>query len=151
MPLGLWRCRRGRARGSSRKSSGDRARPWKSSPSPPTRLSGRPIARGRASRRRAGCWRLEEADQIANGVVTVLGVPERQLFVHLVSVAAPVAPLRQVAGVLEVVDDLGRRPLGDADGGCDVPEPGVRVLRDALEHVGVVRYEPKAVVLSSGT
>jgi hypothetical protein len=84
-------------------------------------------------------------------VVAVLGVPERQLFVHLVSVAAPVAALRQVAGLLEVVDDVGRRPLGDANGGRDVPEPNIRGLRDALEHVGVVRYKPKAMVLSSGT
>jgi hypothetical protein len=83
-------------------------------------------------------------------VVAVLGMPERQLFVHLVAVAAPVAALAQVAGLLKVVDDLRRRALGNPDGLGDVPEPCGRVGRDDLEHVGVVCYEPEKLILIVG-
>jgi hypothetical protein len=40
-------------------------------------------------------------------VVAVLGVTERELLVHLVAVAAPVPALAEIAGLLEVADDLG--------------------------------------------
>jgi hypothetical protein len=33
-------------------------------------------------------WRLEEADEVADGVVTVVGVPSAQVFVHDGEVAA---------------------------------------------------------------
>jgi hypothetical protein len=92
------------------------------------------------------CWRFEEADQVADGVVAVLGVPERQVLVHFVAVAATVAALSQVASLLEVVDDLRCGALGDLDDLGDVPEPNRRVGADDLEHVGVVCYEPERMI-----
>jgi hypothetical protein len=65
---------------------------------------------------------LEEGDEIADRAVAVARMAERQLSVHLVAVAAPVARLRQVARPLEVADDVRCRPLGDADAGGDVPQ-----------------------------
>ena len=47
--------------------------------------------------------------------------------VDRVLVTAAVAGLGQVARPPEVVDDLGCGALGDADGGCDVSKPRVRV------------------------
>jgi hypothetical protein len=48
------------------------------------------------------------------------GVAEGELVMDFVAVAASVACLREVAGLLEVVDDLRGCSFGDADGGCDV-------------------------------
>ena len=93
------------------------------------------------------CWRFEEADQVADRVVAVLGVPERQVLVYFVAVAAAVAALSQVARLLEVVDDLRCGSLGDPDGLSDVPEPSRRVGADDLEHVGVVCYEPERMIV----
>jgi hypothetical protein len=90
--------------------------------------------------------RFEEPDQLADGVVAVLGVPQRQVFVHLVMVSAPVADLRQVAGFHQVVDDLCRRSLGDPNDLGDVSEANGWVAGDRLEHVRVVRDEAPAVV-----
>jgi hypothetical protein len=50
---------------------------------------------------------LKEADQVADGAMAVLGVAERELRVDVVAVAAAVARGGQVAGLLEVLDDLG--------------------------------------------
>jgi hypothetical protein len=71
--------------------------------------------------------------------------------VHLVSVAAPVAALAQVARLLEVVDDLSCSSLGNTDGLGDVPQADRGVGGDDLEHVGVVRYEPESMILVCGT
>ncbi len=66
--------------------------------------------------------RFKEAEQFADGVVAVLSVAERQLFVYVVAVAASVADLREVAGLDEIVDDLRGRSLGYADGAGDISE-----------------------------
>jgi hypothetical protein len=68
-------------------------------------------------------------------VVAVPGVPERQVLVHFVAVAASFTALAQVAGPLEVADDLGSRALGDSEGLRDVPETHSRVGGNHLEHV----------------
>ena len=96
------------------------------------------------------CWRFEEADQVADGVVAVLGVSERQVLVYFVVVAAAVAALSEVAGLLEVVDDLRCGSLGDPDRVSDVPEPNGGVGADDLEHVGVVCYEPEKLIAFTG-
>ena len=70
---------------------------------------------------------------------------------HLVLVAAAVAGLGQVAGLLEFADDLGRRSFGDADGEGDVSEAHIRVGSDASEDVGVVGQEPKEKRIFFGT
>ena len=82
--------------------------------------------------------------------MAVLGVPERQVLVHLVAVAAAVAALAQVAGLLKVVDDLRRGSLGDPDRVGDVPQPNGRVGADDLEHMGVVCYEPERMIAFTG-
>jgi hypothetical protein len=63
---------------------------------------------------------LQETDQFADGVVAVLWVAERELVVDRVVIATSDAGLGQVAGLLELVDDLPDRSFGDADGGGDV-------------------------------
>ena len=84
-------------------------------------------------------------------MVTVLGVPERQLLVHFVAVPAAVAGFAQVAGQLEIVDDMRCGSLRDADRPGDVPEAGGWLCSDHLEHMGVVCYEPEKMILLTGT
>jgi hypothetical protein len=95
----------------------------------------------------SGRW-LEEADQFADGAVLVVGVAERELVMDLVLVAAPVAGLGHVAGLFELVDDVGRRAFGYADVGGDVSHPERGVGGDAREHMGVVGDEPPEVVVA---
>lgn len=91
---------------------------------------------GRARVRR----RFEQADQRADGVVTMLWMAERQLFVHLVHVAASIAGLREVPGSHQIVDDLGHSSLGDADGAGDVSQTSRTVatlaMQDLVHSVG---------------
>ena len=68
-----------------------------------------------------------------------------------VLVAPSVASLCQVAGLLEVVDDLGCGALGDADALGDVPKPDGWFGGDDLEDVGVVGYKPERMILLTGT
>src|SRR5919199_1662212 len=84
-------------------------------------------------RRSGASRRLEEADQVADRVVAVLGVAEGELCVHLVAVTASFAGLAEIAGLLEVVDDLGRGPLGDPDLRRDIPEADGGLGGDDLE------------------
>src|SRR4051812_1964579 len=79
--------------------------------------------------------------------MAVLRMAERELPVHLVLVAASEAGLGQVAGLLELADDVPDRSLGDADGGGDVSQAPARVVRDASEHMGVVGNEPPTVIV----
>jgi hypothetical protein len=95
--------------------------------------------------------RLEESDQLTDGVVAVLRVAEWEFAVHFVLVAASDAGLGQVAGLLQLADDLPDGSFGDADGGCDVPQASPRVVRDAREHVRVVGDEPPPVIVRSRT
>lgn len=97
---------------------------------------------GRSLRRRC----LEEPDQLTDRVVAVLGMAKRELTVELVPVAASVTRLREVAGFLEVGDDVRRASLGDSDCGGNVSESHRWVGRDAREHVGVVRDEVPRMV-----
>jgi hypothetical protein len=77
-------------------------------------------------------------------------VAERELFVDLVVVAPSVASLRDVAGLLELIDDLRGRSFGYADRHRDVTKPSSWVGRDARQHVCVVRHEPPGMVKFSG-
>ena len=63
---------------------------------------------------------LDKADQVADRVVPMSRVAEREFVVDCVGVAASVARRREIAGLLEVVDDLHCGSFGDADGGGDV-------------------------------
>jgi hypothetical protein len=94
---------------------------------------------------------FEEPDQVADRVVAVPRVAKRKLVVHFVMVPASVTGLGQVAGLLEVIDDLGRRSFGDADGDGDVSEASGRVRGDAFEDVRVVGDEPPKMVCLSRT
>ena len=91
-------------------------------------------------------WPFEEADQVANGVVAVLGVAQRKLVVNFVAVATSVAGLGEIAGSLELADDLRRGSLRDADGDGNVTEAHDGIRRDAFQHVRVVRHEPPRVI-----
>jgi len=65
--------------------------------------------------------------------------------VDLVVIPPSVPDLRDVAGFFEVIDDLCRGSLGDADGKGDIPETRRWIAGDRFEHVSVVRDEPPAV------
>jgi hypothetical protein len=81
----------------------------------------------------------------------VEGVAKWKLIVELVAVATSVAGFRQIAGSLELADDLCRGSFRDADGGGDVSEPHSGVGGDALEYVGMVGHEPPRMASLSGT
>jgi hypothetical protein len=79
----------------------------------------------------------------------MLRVAERELAVDLVAIAAADPRFAQVAGVLEIADDLPGGPLGDPNGCGDVTQLRVGVGGDACEHVRMVRDEaPQAIVIS---
>ena len=75
--------------------------------------------------------RLKEMDELADGVVAVVRVPEREFAVHLVGVATSDAGLGQIAGLFQLGDDLADGSFGDADVGGDVPS---RVPGSAAMH-----------------
>jgi hypothetical protein len=83
--------------------------------------------------------------------MAVLGVSERQLFVHLVAVSAAVAALAQIAGLLELADDPRCRSLGDSNRPSDVDETSRGIGRDDLEDVAVVCHEPERMIIVAGT
>ena len=93
---------------------------------------------------------LEEADQLTDGVVAVHGMPKGKVVVDFVRIPAAVARLRQVAGLLEIFDELSGRSFRDADGFRYVPEPCSGVGGDARERVRVVGDERPNMVTSTG-
>jgi len=98
---------------------------------------------GRSLRR--GC--LEKPNQLTNRVMAMVGMAKRELVVKLVPVPASFPRLREVAGFLEVGDDVRRAPLGDSDDGGNVFEPQGRVRGDTREHVRVVGDEAPHMVI----
>ena len=96
-------------------------------------------------------WRgpVEESDQLAHRVVAVLWMAEGELVVNLVAVTTAGSGPGQVAGLLELADDVGCGALGDPDLDGDVPEAERRVGSDALEDVRVIRYESKRMIAIS--
>jgi hypothetical protein len=83
-------------------------------------------------------------------VVAVLGMAKWELVVDFVLIAASLACLRQVAGALEVLDQLSGRSFRDAHGLCDVSETYTGISGDAYEHVSVVGDEGPTVVTITG-
>jgi hypothetical protein len=94
--------------------------------------------------------RLEEADQLTDGVVAVLGMAKGKFVVDFVLIAASGARLCQVAGSLEIPDQLRGGSFGHADGLRDVSEARARVGGDAHEHVRVVGDEAPNMILFTG-
>jgi DNA-binding transcriptional ArsR family regulator len=80
-------------------------------------------------------------------VVAVLGVPERQVFVHFVLVSAPVAGLREVASPLEVGDDLSWHFLSNHTQVllCLQRDPNAR-FRDIAQRVGITERAAQRIV-----
>lgn len=94
--------------------------------------------------------RVEEAEQLAYGVVAVPWVAERQLSVDDVPIAAAGTDLRQIPGLDEIVDDLRGRSLGYPDCPRDISHAARRVACDRFQDVRVVREEPPARVVVEG-
>jgi hypothetical protein len=94
---------------------------------------------------------LEEFQQVADRGMGVRGMTQRELIVHFVDVPTPVTDLGQVAGLLELADDVRDRSLRDPDRLCDVPQASVWVSGDTLEYVGVIRHEAERVRAISGS
>ena len=68
------------------------------------------------------------------------------------AVAPSVSRLRQVAGILEVLEAmLAAVRSGDADARCDVAEPGLGIGVDALEHLRMVQSNLPPMVVFSDT
>jgi hypothetical protein len=107
--------------------------------------AGAPLLVERSLRRR----RLEKPDQLTDRVVAVVGVAKREFAVELVPVAASLTRLREVAGFLEVGDDLRRASLGDSDRGSDVSESHIWIGGDARKHMGMVRDEAPHMVVAT--
>jgi hypothetical protein len=95
-------------------------------------------------------WRFEKADQLADGVVAVLGMAKWELVVDFVLIAASLAGLRQVAGALEILDQLSGRSFRDAYGLRNVSEACTGIGRDAYEHVRVVGDKGPTTVSITG-
>jgi hypothetical protein len=95
-------------------------------------------------------WRFEKADQLADGVVAVLGMAKWELVVDFVLIAASLAGLRQVAGALEILDQLSGRSFRDAYGLRNVSEACTGIGRDAYEHVRVVGDKGPTMVFITG-
>ena len=74
-------------------------------------------------------------------MITLYGVPERELKVHLVVAATAHSMLRQVAGVHQVANDPVSCPFGDTDTVRDVAQPRIALPGYAQQHVRVVRQE----------
>jgi len=68
-------------------------------------------------------------------------VPEEAVVVHGVLGAPAGAGPGQVTGLLEVGDDGLDRAFGQADGGADVPDPGLGVASDLHQDVPVAGQE----------
>src|SRR5205814_3632446 len=85
---------------------------------------------------------LKEGEQFSDRSVAVERIAEGEAAVHFVSVAASLACLREVAGLDEVVDDLGSRSLSQTDGDGDVSQTSRGVTGDCFEHAGMVSHEP---------
>ena len=94
--------------------------------------------------------RLEEADQLTDGVMAVQGMAKRQLVMDLVLVAASGASLREVAGVLEIPDQLRGRSFRHADGFRDVSEARAGVGGNAHQHMRIVGDKPPNMVTITG-
>src|SRR3954454_24029622 len=84
------------------------------------------------------CRLLKEADQLSDRTVAMLRGAQRKIQVNLVPVTAAVAALRDVAGLLELPEDVRCSPLGYADRLRDVLHPDGRLGGDALEDVRMV-------------
>jgi hypothetical protein len=95
-------------------------------------------------------WRFEKTDQLADGVVAVLGMAKRELVVDFVLIAASLTGLRQVAGALEILDQLSGRSFRDAYGLRNVSEACTGIGRDAYEHVRVVGDKGPTTVSITG-
>jgi hypothetical protein len=108
--------------------------------------SRRHLCRGSFARRRP----LEEADEFTDGVVAVQRVAKWKFVVDLVLVAASVARLGQVAGLLEIPDELGGGSFRDAEGLRDVSEARGGIGGKADEHVCVVGDEGPNMITITG-
>lgn len=73
-----------------------------------------------------------------------------ELVVDNIVIAASAPRLCQVAGLLEVVDQLSGSAFSDADGLRDVSETRTGIDREAYEHVRVVGDEDPRMVVITG-
>jgi hypothetical protein len=92
----------------------------------------------------------EEVEQFPDRMSLLGFVPHLGVWIDRVVVSSPVTPPLEVVRLDEVEDDPLSRPLRDPDYLGDVSESDVAVVRDAQEHLCVVREErPRPVFLSA--
>jgi hypothetical protein len=84
---------------------------------------------------------LQELEQRPYVVSLLSWVPHRLPTVDDVSISAASAAALEEAGFYEVGNDSLRRAFGDPDVAGDISEPNVRIVRDAQQHLRVVRDE----------
>ena len=92
----------------------------------------------------------QERDQARDRAVALDRMAERDVLVQLVVRAATIALAREVATRLEVHDDAMSGSLGDPDEPRELPQPDLRIPRDAEEHVRVIREEGPARLGGNG-
>ena len=80
----------------------------------------------------------------------LLAVPHRVLSIDRVAISAADPGGPDVSRVDELGEDPLGGPLGDPDPAGDVPEPDVRVLGEAEQHLRVVRQERPGLGLLLG-
>jgi hypothetical protein len=89
---------------------------------------------------------FEEGNQLANRMVAMPWVPEREFVMDGVAVPTPVPGYRHIPRLSKIGHDCCGCALGDSDRLGDVPEPPGRVPAKVSEHVSVVRDEPEPMI-----
>jgi hypothetical protein len=82
-----------------------------------------------------------ELEQGAHAAMSLQGVPQRSIEVQTVAIAPADAVTAKDSGRLEVPYDLLHGPLSDAHVTRHVAQAGIRVPRQADEHVRVITQE----------
>ena len=83
----------------------------------------------------------DQRDEARDLAVRLYRVPQRQLAMHLVSVAATDPLALEVVARLEVGHDALHGPLGDANSASDITQPDLGFPGDQEQHVRVVAQE----------
>ena len=83
----------------------------------------------------------EEIEELADRSLPAHGIRQREVVLHVVPVPATVSLLDDVPRVAEISDDGVGGALRDVESDGQIPQPGVRLVRDEEDRPGVVGEE----------
>ena len=89
----------------------------------------------------------EDAEELAYRVPGLLWVPEVPVPVHRVAIAASFAAAGDITGRLQIIDDGGRRTLGDANSVGNISQTGTWLMAEHDEDMGMVREKSPAATI----